>query len=117
MAPFLLIRKHQIGLHHNLELKDTTNSTSTVRAVGEKGHDGVEKKRGKKNKMQQPREGRKLSKEERRREMDKIRDKEFFGVHGHDSLNGQLYRKKAAKSPPAAYPRGENNFKFMHDWQ
>ena len=31
---------------------------------------------------------------ERRKEMEKIRDRELFGVHGHDSLNKQMYEKK-----------------------
>ena len=57
-----------------------------------------------------PKEGRILSKAERRREMEKIRDKDLFGVHGHDSLNGQLYRKKAAKTIPAVYPRGKISY-------
>ena len=35
-----------------------------------------------------------MTSSERKREMEKIRDRELFGVHGHDSLNEQMYRKK-----------------------
>ena len=88
--------------NEDMEVKRNEDKEDISRGRGERGAES-ERAGG---------EGKPLSMEERRREIQKIRDRELFGQTGMDGPNKHEYRRRASQAAPVLVDRGRSIIEY-----